>query len=317
VAWSPRGFYLAVAYADRIYILSPGQFRPVRQLRAEISDVPINVSSLAFSPDGKYFAAGFEGGAILIWRTDTWAKVMGPWGRPLTLNCGMVPSIAFNRAGTVLASGDWDNNVNIWSTRNWRKLKSFSSSVLPEDMNGASTIERTIVLQVRSIDFSPDGKYLATGGNDAVVRVWDTSTWKPVVSLEGHEHWISSLTFSADGKYLASGDHNGVIFIWDTGTWEETRQLSEHSIRCLSVAFSQDGNYLASGGDDGELFVYGPGSWGNPIKLEGHRNDVVSVAFSPDGRFLASSEIIKVIIWRTGKWSISKAVLVGLFQSGK
>jgi WD40 repeat protein len=68
--------------------------------------------------------------------------------------------------------------------------------------------------------FSPDGKLLATGGDDQVVKIWDLATLKEQADLEGPTHSITSLTFSADGRALASGCADGVIRLWDTLTRE-------------------------------------------------------------------------------------------------
>lgn len=101
-------------------------------------------------------------------------------------------------------------------------------------------------LDVRSVAFSPDGKLIASGGGDCTVRIWETSTGKPVAVLRGHEFSVrkrryatptkeivreykvlrdyqgrvTGLDFSPDGKLLASSDRNRLI-VWEVGTWRQ------------------------------------------------------------------------------------------------
>ncbi len=257
IAWSTDGSYLAVSKKDKIYILDHKNFKVLEELRGQISDISAgDVTSVAFSPNGKYLLSGHKSGEVFIWSTKTWGNVMAPWGMAWTLSTGSVPSVAFSPDGKLLATGDWDNRIDIWLAENWKELKRFKNSEPSKDIPKKYTIFRSVQSQVRSIDFSPNGELLATGGNDRIIRIWSTDTWKNIKSLKGGENWISSVTFSPDGKYLASGDHDGEVYIWDVKKWNIEKTFSEHSIRCLCVTFSPDGHYLASGGDNGELFLY-------------------------------------------------------------
>ena len=76
---------------------------------------------------------------------------------------------------------------------------------------------------VWSVEFSPDGKWGAGGGDDGSVMVWDAATGEQVARLENHLYPISAVAWAADGGLLASGDWSGVARVWDATTWSEYR----------------------------------------------------------------------------------------------
>lgn len=70
-------------------------------------------------------------------------------------------------------------------------------------------------LYIRSICFSPDGKYLATGAEDRQIRIWDIAKKRIRHLLRGHNQEIYSLEFSRDGQFLVSGSGDRTAKIWD------------------------------------------------------------------------------------------------------
>lgn len=71
--------------------------------------------------------------------------------------------------------------------------------------------------KVFTVAFSPDGSRIVSGGNDAVIRIWDAEAFEQRVALPGHESYIHSLAFSPDGRILASGSGDGTVRVWDAG----------------------------------------------------------------------------------------------------
>jgi WD40 repeat protein len=112
---------------------------------------------------------------------------------------------------------------------------------------------------VYSVAFSPDGKTLASAGQDCRICLWDLATRKKVAALEGHEDWIISAAFSPDGKTLASADGKGTIRLWDLPTRKERAALRVPGGSFNSVAFSPDRKLLASGGMGPLVRLWGPG----------------------------------------------------------
>ena len=71
-----------------------------------------------------------------------------------------------------------------------------------------------------TVAFSPDGKTLAGGGGDRVVKLWDVATGRPLAVLPGHEGYIASLAFSPDGRTLATGGQDALVGLFEVGPAE-------------------------------------------------------------------------------------------------
>ncbi|MYI84053.1 MAG: T9SS type A sorting domain-containing protein, partial [Rhodothermaceae bacterium] len=156
---------------------------------------------------------------------------------------------------------------------------------------------------VYSVAFSPDGKMLASGSDDEMVKLWDVETNANTATLEGHTDAVYSVAFSPDGKMLASGGgtFDETVKLWDVETNANIATLEGHEDGVSSVAFSPDGTMLASGVGDAFFPEFFPESSDNRVKLwdvasgepiaslGGHTGEVWSVAFSPDGTMLASA----------------------------
>ncbi|CVK96738.1 related to vegetatible incompatibility protein HET-E-1 [Fusarium mangiferae] len=149
---------------------------------------------------------------------------------------------------------------------------------------------------VMSVAVSPDDQFLASGGNDKTVKVWDIAAGVCRHTLEGHDDTIYSITYLPDGKSLASASN--AIKIWDTKSGLCLRTLEGHDSHVNSVASSPDGQYLASGSYDQTIKIWNSKT-GRCLKtLEGHSGMVTSVAFSQNNQRLASGSFDTTVkIW--------------------
>ena len=139
--------------------------------------------------------------------------------------------------------------------------------------------------------FSPDGKRLATGGWDHVIRIWSTDSGKLEMTLRDHSTEIYCLAFSPSGETLASGSANNdsAIRLWNIANGTLLSTLTGHQNVVHDLAFAPDGERLASVSYDKTVRIW---DWRNAraeMVLQGHEKQVESVAFTPDSTALCSA----------------------------
>lgn len=146
------------------------------------------------------------------------------------------------------------------------------------------------------IAFSPDGKTLASGGEDNLVKTWNLETQENILSLSGHFKGIKALVYSNQGDRLFSaGDRS--IRVWSKDGTEE-KVLTGHTTFLWSLNISKDDNYLISGSFDRQFHIWDFHKTDEGIEIDGHKKSVLAVNFSPDGKYMVSGSLDKTIkLW--------------------
>jgi WD40 repeat protein len=168
-----------------------------------LSGHPDVVRCVNWSRDGKTLASSSEDKTIKLWsaatgeeqatlkeQTQVWSVVFSPDGKTLASASGGV-----DKNGQALPVGE----VKLWNVFTKRERAT---------LTGRKSL-------VNAVAFSPDGKVLASGGEDRLIHLWDVETGLERATLKGHVGAVDSVCFSPDGKTLASYGGDGTIKLWD------------------------------------------------------------------------------------------------------
>jgi len=152
--------------------------------------------------------------------------------------------------------------------------------------------------RVKSLSFSPDGKYILTAGQDRGFKLWLVEKQRELQEMRQHSKNVHSVCFSPDGKLIVSGSEDKSLKLWDVKTGKYFKTLKGHSGTVRSVQFSPDGKMIVSGSEDKSLKIWDVKSAKAIKTLKGHSGKVTSVCFSPDGKLIVSGSDDKTIkLW--------------------
>ena len=318
LVFSPDGARLALVNTD--YTVKVWEARSGRELITFPTHANQYVWCLAISHNGKMLATESDGQQVKLWDLATGREMTPPLADPL---------------GAVKVAFTPDDRQLLVFSADLKKTSAFTRwdlasrrSIVTHQFEGVSTtatsiapdfklVARSYGRQVRLWDaqtgeewpsfiahadaialaFSSESKFLAVGGNDNQVTVWDTAKLKATVASREALLTLKTqvnanlksfaLSFSPDSRRLIVIRQDRTMQLWDLPTGQEVSFEGSQTPAEL-VTFSPDGRQIASTNNDGFVKLWNVASEPEPIVLQGHEG--LSLAFSPDGRLLADGQ---------------------------
>jgi eukaryotic-like serine/threonine-protein kinase len=289
LAQCPRLIGLWPSEKGSLAVLSPdgrsvaGEAGAVARIWSTVTGEPLTpplphakrVSAVRFSPDGRYLATGSEDGTARIWDAATGNPLSPPLAHEGRVNTVM----AFSPDGRWLATAAIEGLVHVWEAPGGRPVLSVRHE------------------GVVAVAFGRGAQVLVSGGQDGMMRVWDTSTGQLRFPPLRHRRAVSALAISPEGERMASASIDHTARVWSLKDGTALTPPLQHRNTVLEVAFSPDGASLATAGWDNTVGVWDARSGQLRYPLLPHANMVMDVSFSPDGRLLATGAGAKVTLW--------------------
>jgi WD40 repeat protein len=222
----------------------------------------VQVTSVAFSPDGKLLAClcGKRGGSIV----QTWDIGSGTKLEPIEVKSpeANFTALAFSRDGRSLALGKEDGFIEIRDI--YTRLKTSKDIDARSSGQGGEQGQPGRRPSILALAFSPRGDVLASASDYGFIKFWGGSgeegRWKFLHRLQRQVLPVMSLVFSQGGQRMAAVRRDGSVRLWDLGTKEELERLQQpmrelatlkgHAGDILSVAFSANADLIATVGAD-------------------------------------------------------------------
>ena len=222
---------------------------------------------------------------------DTYASIPDSAAVSLSGHTESVFSCTWNNTG-LLATGSGDSTARLWDTNAVPKP---SCVVLQHPSVESSSVGNPVA--VNNLEWSPDGKYLATGPSDGIGRIWAEGGQLKRL-LKRHTSPIISLHWSPNGRRLLTCSMDCSSVVWNPHTGDVVQQVTNHTAPVLDVAWKDD-NTFVSCGQDTSIFAYEVGRQ-QPIRhMTGHTGEINAVEWAPSGNLLAScSEDKTARIWK-------------------
>jgi WD40 repeat protein/serine/threonine protein kinase len=289
------GQWASPAFAPDARVLAVPQEGIVRlfdlSTSKEIDKIPelgSDVSTVAYSPDGKLLVSGSLNGKIRVWYSSErrLLREVGDSNAPIDFG-------VFRSDGMRFLSIDAKGEAIWWDTLKWQQVGTF-------------TVEPKSVPRGKAV--SPDGRFAAVSIGVGSVCWLNAETGKLLATSNTiHRHAAMGISFSDDGSRAASVAEDGTVAIWDTSLFQAITLITGfkgHMQGAHGVAFSPDGRRLATGGSGREAVkLWDLSTFRELLTLSGQGSMFGFMAFSPDGKWLAACNYEgNLHLWRAPSW---------------
>jgi WD40 repeat protein len=234
--------------------------------------------NIAYSPDGSRIALAHTT------RNTFFMSVFDAQSREMVYTVyqsALQVQMYYSPDSRYLVSADWGSRVLVLNAADGTLYKSLSY--------GDRTVDAAHYAPVRTVAYSPDGRFAASGSNDRTLKLWNTADWSVVYTRE-HDRVVNCVSFSPNGKYLVSGCSDSTVRVWETAGGKLLHTMTAEGARSVNTAVcSPDGKYIAAGYDDSDNKVRIWNAATGKLERTLDSGRTWDVAYSPDGKYLAAA----------------------------
>ncbi len=290
------------------------------------------VNDLAYTPDGKQLISASRDGTVRVWDLANGREVLAYRKHTPPKADGQddiddrsvfrIPAVAISPDGTTVASSG-TGEIHIWELKTGK----------------GKTIATKSPYLIRGLVFLKDGKSIATGGDDKIVRIFSLNDGNEKTAFPALSNRIEGLALSPNGLLLAATDANGVLSVFKTDGSDQkpvlSTQASDANSTNLDLLYLPDGTKIfTAGSDQNPRLTIAPGPKGETVsgmgsvalRFPGHASRINAAAITPDGALIATaSEDETVRVWETASGKtirhfqglLSRATSVAIRPDGK
>ena len=228
LAVNPQKEQLASASIDcTIKVWNLSNLQLIRTLTAHKN----SVESVIFSHDGRWLASASDDNTIKLWDASTGDLLYTFAGHVEDVLC-----VTFSRDDKQLTSASMDYTIRIWDLTEQKLLHNlFNAHVM------------------QSVAYSYIGNYLASGGDEGIIKLWDPITGKLLKTLVGHKEMVNSVAFSPTDNYLISASLDRTIKVWNVAKEEVLHTFVGHTDWVRQIACHRSGDEIGSISSDGSV----------------------------------------------------------------
>ncbi len=253
---------------------------------------PVTITALAFMPDNKKLVVGGE------YELTIWDVAQAKLEKRIYTRAERAYAMTFLPDGMLAVAGGrpgQEGDVRIYNL-NAGNARTENGVVILDGVHDSAVLVKELLEtddSVLCLGTGADGKKLAAGGCDRLVRVWDLSPCyanaKLEQTIENHADWVFGIAFAPDGKHLLTASRDKTAKVWDLTTKESVLTFPDHQNTVYSVAVNADGKLAYSVGEDGQLRTWNAVGEGKQVRASGgHAKAIFKVVRHPSQPLLAT-----------------------------
>ncbi|XP_004696955.1 periodic tryptophan protein 2 homolog [Echinops telfairi] len=239
-----------------------------------------NLTAAAYHKKTHLLVTGFASGTFHLHELPEFNLI-----HSLSISDQRVSSVAINSSGDWVAFGcSGLGQLLVWE---WQS----ESYVLKQQGHFNSMV---------TLAYSPDGQYVATGGDDGKVKVWNTLSGFCFITFTEHSSGVTDVTFTATGYVIVTSSMDGTVRAFDLHRYRNFRTFtSPRPTQFSCVAVDSSGEIVAAGAQDSfEVFIWSMQTGRLLDVLSGHEGPISGLSFNPAKSVLASASWDKTVrLW--------------------